>query len=127
MGGIERPLLRLIEQHAWRRVGLRLRHWILQAATRQLNQYRQACAEHSRVPRAAAVRRDIYIGANSQQAAKVKAQFVQRDYRGFAPEALMVGSVNEVADLMGGFCASGFIPMSLFVICTMIKGMRWPR
>ena len=80
----------------------------LQAATRQLNQYRQACAEHSRVPLAAAVRRDIYIGANSQQAAKVKAQFVQRDYRGFAPEALMVGSVNEVADLMGGFAQAGY-------------------
>ncbi len=80
----------------------------LQQATDQLNQYRQACAEHDRTPTAVAVRRDIYIGETSQQAAQVKEHFMQKGYRGFAPEAMMAGSVSEVADLMGAFKDAGY-------------------
>lgn len=80
----------------------------LQRATDELNQYRQACAEHQRVPSAVAIRRDIYIGATSQQAAQVKEQFVAKGYRGLPDDALMTGSVNEVAEMMAGFEAAGF-------------------
>ena len=80
----------------------------LAQATDQLNQYRQACAEHERNPTAVAVRRDIYIGATSGQAAQVKEQFLAKGYRGFAPEALMTGSVAEVVDLLGGFKDAGY-------------------
>ena len=80
----------------------------LQEATRQLNLYRQACAEHERTPTATAIRRDIYIGATSQQAAKVKEHYLSRGYRGFAEDAMMIGSVAEVADMMSGFAEAGY-------------------
>ena len=80
----------------------------LQKATDQLNQYQQACAEHSRTPSAVAVRRDIYIGETSQAAAKIKQQLQAKGYRGFPDEALVAGSVAEVADVLGTFGNAGF-------------------
>ena len=80
----------------------------LQQATEQQNQYRQACAEHRREPRAVAVRRDIFIGEDAASAAKFKAQALQRGYRGFAEEALLAGSVEQVAESFAGFAAAGF-------------------
>ena len=62
-------------------------------AAAQLNQYRQACAEHARTPSAVAIRRDIYIGATSQQADTVKQHYLSKGYRGFSEDALMTGSV----------------------------------
>jgi alkanesulfonate monooxygenase SsuD/methylene tetrahydromethanopterin reductase-like flavin-dependent oxidoreductase (luciferase family) len=63
-----------------------------------LNIYRQACAEHQRTPTAVAIRRDIYVGASSAEARRVVEPYVQRGYRGFPEEALLFGSVSEVAD-----------------------------
>ncbi len=80
----------------------------LQQASAQLHHYRQACAEHGRMPAAVALRRDIYIGATSQQAAQVKAQALQSGYRGFSEAALMTGSVGEVAEQMAAFAAVGY-------------------
>ncbi|XOV84865.1 MAG: LLM class flavin-dependent oxidoreductase [bacterium] len=80
----------------------------LQQASDQLNQYQQACAEHNRTPSAVAVRRDIYIGETSQAAAKVKQEMVARGYRGFPDEALVAGSVAEVADELSRFGNAGF-------------------
>ncbi len=80
----------------------------LDQATQQLNVYRQACAEHQRTPTAVAIRRDIYIGATSQQARQVKSDFTAKGYRGFSPDAMMVGSVGEMVDTMGAFAQAGF-------------------
>ncbi len=80
----------------------------LEGAVRQLNQYRQACAEHQRTPTAVAIRRDIYIGATSQQATAVKQHYLSRGYRGFGEDALMTGSVGEVADMMAAFEEAGY-------------------
>jgi len=80
----------------------------LPQAIDQLNQYQQACAEHQRNPTAVAIRRDIYIGATSQRAAAVKQHFLAKGYRGFAEDALMTGSVAEVADMMAAFGEAGY-------------------
>ena len=80
----------------------------LQAASDQLNQYSQACAEHDRQPAAVAIRRDIFIGETSQAARQVKEHYLAKGYRGFAPEALMAGSVDEMVDLFAGFQQAGF-------------------
>jgi len=77
-------------------------------AREQLNPYRQSCAEHARTPRAVAIRRDIYVGSSSQQAAKVKSHYLAKGYRGLSEDALMTGSVAEVADAMAEFEAAGF-------------------
>ena len=80
----------------------------LKDAAEQLNHYRQACAEHDRAPAAVAIRRDIYIGATSQQADKVKQHYLARGYRGFPEDAFMTGSVAQVADMMAAFEEAGY-------------------
>ena len=80
----------------------------LAEATNQLNQYRQACAEHGRTPTSVAIRRDIFVGETSQAAQKTRDEYMTKGYRGFPPEAFMAGSVNEVAELMTGFAEAGY-------------------
>ena len=70
--------------------------------------YKLACAEYQRVPAACALRRDVYVGATSQEAAAVKGHYLTRGYRGFSDEALLAGSVQEVADSMAQFSELGF-------------------
>jgi alkanesulfonate monooxygenase SsuD/methylene tetrahydromethanopterin reductase-like flavin-dependent oxidoreductase (luciferase family) len=77
-------------------------------AADSLNIYRQACAEHGRTPTAVAIRRDVFVGETSQQARQVVAPYVERGYRGFSADALLVGSVAEVADELAEFAALGF-------------------
>lgn len=73
-----------------------------------LNVYRQACAEHGRAPTAVAIRRDVFVGATSQQARGVVAPYVEGGYRGFPEDALLVGSVAEVADRIAALGELGF-------------------
>lgn len=73
-----------------------------------LNVYRQACAEHGRAPGAVAIRRDVYVGDSSESARRVVAPYLARGYRGFPEEALLVGSVAEVADELDGYAALGY-------------------
>ena len=80
----------------------------LKDAIDQANRYRQACAEHSVEPSAIAIRRDIFIGGTSQEAAAVKASYLAKGYRGFAEDALMTGSVEEVAEQMQAFADIGY-------------------
>ncbi len=77
-------------------------------AARQANQYRQACAEHSREATAVAIRRDIFIGQTSQEARAVKEHYMSRGYRGFPDDAFMAGSVGEVAEQMQVFADEGY-------------------
>ena len=77
-------------------------------ATDSLNVYRQACAEHGRTPTAVAIRRDVYVGESSREARRVVAPYIEGGYRGFPAAALLVGSVQEVADEIAAFAELGF-------------------
>jgi alkanesulfonate monooxygenase SsuD/methylene tetrahydromethanopterin reductase-like flavin-dependent oxidoreductase (luciferase family) len=77
-------------------------------AADSLNVYHQACAEHQRTPTAVAIRRDVFVGDTSQQARRVVGPYVARGYRGFSEDALLVGSVAEVADELAAFATLGF-------------------
>ncbi len=77
-------------------------------ATDALNVYRQACAEHGRTPTAVAIRRDVLVGETSQSARSAVAPYVEGGYRGFPEDALLVGSVAEVADEMAAYQELGF-------------------
>ncbi|MDA1074068.1 MAG: LLM class flavin-dependent oxidoreductase [Proteobacteria bacterium] len=70
----------------------------LDQARDSLNHFQQACAEHNRAPAAVAIRKDIYVGLSSAQARSVVQPYIDRGYRGMNPQALVYGSVNEVAD-----------------------------
>ncbi len=77
-------------------------------AAESLRLYREACAEHGREPAALAIRRDVFVGATSQEAARVVGPYVERGYRGFPEQALLAGSVAEVADELERYRALGF-------------------
>ncbi len=73
-----------------------------------MNLFQQACAEHSRTPTVCGLRRDVFVGATSQEAAQVKAHYLQQGYRGFSEDALLAGSVEEVADELGRYAELGY-------------------
>jgi alkanesulfonate monooxygenase SsuD/methylene tetrahydromethanopterin reductase-like flavin-dependent oxidoreductase (luciferase family) len=81
---------------------------VVSEAAAALNSYRQACAEHKRTPRTIAIRKDIYIGADSASAKKTMRPYVEAGYRGFSAEAMLFGSVVEVAEQFAAFAELGF-------------------
>jgi len=66
-------------------------------AARAITLYQEACDRHRRRPTAVAIRRDVYVGSSKAEAKRTMAPYVTRGYRGFAPEALVIGDVGEVA------------------------------
>jgi alkanesulfonate monooxygenase SsuD/methylene tetrahydromethanopterin reductase-like flavin-dependent oxidoreductase (luciferase family) len=80
----------------------------LATAERRLATYRDACERHGRRPSTIAIRRDIHVGETSQDARSTIAPYIERGYRGFPPEALVFGSVAEVADQIAALGRAGF-------------------
>ena len=78
------------------------------AAAQQLNQYRQACAEFERTPKAVAIRRDIFIGDNQKQAQSFKQRMLDKGYRGFSEEAILAGTAEAVAAEFAALAELGF-------------------
>lgn len=77
-------------------------------AKEQLNQYRQACAEHQRKPSAVALRRDIFIGDSVRQAEEFRSHAVAKGYRGFPEDALICGDISQVATQFAELFEAGF-------------------
>lgn len=86
-------------------------------AAADLNRYRQACAEFDRQPTAFAIRRDVYVGTDSAQAQAAVRSHIEAGYRGFAPEALIVGSVEQVAEQLQAFGEMGYTDIIVRNIC----------
>ena len=78
------------------------------AATRQLNQYRQSCAEFGRSPTAVAIRRDIFITGDAATAQSFKRRMVIKGYRGFAEDAMLAGTPEMVAAEFAALAEMGF-------------------
>ena len=68
-----------------------------EAARSQADFYRERCAAYGKRPAAVALRRDIYVGASSADAQTVLQQALSKGYRGIPAEALIAGSIDEVA------------------------------
>lgn len=78
------------------------------AASRAAALYLERCREHGTAPAAVALRRDIYVGPTSAEAREVGQRVVDQGYRGFAPEALTFGDVEEVAQQLRAYAAMGY-------------------
>jgi len=63
----------------------------------QADFYRGRCATYGKRPTAIALRRDIYVGESSADAQAVLQQALSKGYRGIPAEALIAGSIDEVA------------------------------
>ena len=63
---------------------------------------------HGKRPTAIALRRDIYVGESSADAKAVLDQALTRGYRGIPAEALIAGSIDEVAERFRAFGEFGY-------------------
>jgi alkanesulfonate monooxygenase SsuD/methylene tetrahydromethanopterin reductase-like flavin-dependent oxidoreductase (luciferase family) len=77
-------------------------------ARTQADFYRERCATYGRQPSAVVLRRDIYVGQSSSEAQAVLRHALDRGYRGIPAEALVAGSVDEVAEQVQGFVELGY-------------------
>jgi hypothetical protein len=80
----------------------------LSQAAEQLNMYRDACAALRKEPGIAVIRQDVHVGASADDARRVAEPVVARGYRGFDPAALVVGSIDGVADRFGALGELGY-------------------
>ena len=69
-----------------------------ESAKESLEYYLAMCAKHQHEPGVIAIRRDIYVGETQAQARDVGGSIVSAGYRGFPPEATIVGDVESVAN-----------------------------
>jgi alkanesulfonate monooxygenase SsuD/methylene tetrahydromethanopterin reductase-like flavin-dependent oxidoreductase (luciferase family) len=74
----------------------------------QADFYRERCAAYGRTPGAIVLRRDIYVGQSSAEAQAVLRDALSRGYRGIPAEALIAGSVDEVAERFRAFEGIGY-------------------
>jgi alkanesulfonate monooxygenase SsuD/methylene tetrahydromethanopterin reductase-like flavin-dependent oxidoreductase (luciferase family) len=74
----------------------------------QADVYRERCAAYGKGPGAVVLRRDIYVGESSSEAQTVLQHALNRGYRGMPPEALIAGSVEEVAEQFHTFGQIGY-------------------
>ena len=74
----------------------------------QADMYRERCAAYGKEPGAIVLRRDIYIGELSSEAQTVLQHAISRSYRGMPAEALIAGSVEEVAERFLAFGQIGY-------------------
>ena len=70
--------------------------------------YRERCAVYGRAPGAIVLRRDIYVAESSNEAQAILQQALSRGYRGMPAEALIAGSVDEVAEQFRTFEEIGY-------------------
>jgi alkanesulfonate monooxygenase SsuD/methylene tetrahydromethanopterin reductase-like flavin-dependent oxidoreductase (luciferase family) len=69
--------------------------------------YRERCAAHGRAPGTIAVRRDVHVGANADDAERVAGPIVRGGYRGFSADAPVWGDVERVAEAFAALGTRG--------------------
>lgn len=79
-----------------------------QEAKQDLARYQEFCAKHGRAPGATVLRRDVYVGESAAEAVATGGKVVAAGYRGFAPDATVVGDVDAVAEAFAEYAAMGF-------------------
>src|SRR5438477_371840 len=70
-------------------------------------------AAYGKDPGAIVLRRDIYVGESSTDAQSVLQQALSRGYRGMPAEALIAGSIDEVAEQFRSFARIGYTDISV--------------
>jgi alkanesulfonate monooxygenase SsuD/methylene tetrahydromethanopterin reductase-like flavin-dependent oxidoreductase (luciferase family) len=74
----------------------------------QADVYRERCIAYGKGPGVVVLRRDIYVGESSSEAQTVLQEALRRGYRGMPPDALIAGSVEEVAEQFHNFGQIGY-------------------
>jgi alkanesulfonate monooxygenase SsuD/methylene tetrahydromethanopterin reductase-like flavin-dependent oxidoreductase (luciferase family) len=74
---------------------------------RLVNEYRDTCVRQGREPGPIAVRRDVHVGSDDADAERVAGPVLARGYRGFDPDAPVVGGPSAVADAFAALGDAG--------------------
>jgi alkanesulfonate monooxygenase SsuD/methylene tetrahydromethanopterin reductase-like flavin-dependent oxidoreductase (luciferase family) len=82
-------------------------------ARAQADMYRERCAAYGKRPGAVVLRRDIYVGESPADAQAELQQALRRGYRGIPAEALIAGSIDEVAEQFRSFAKIGYTEISV--------------
>jgi len=77
-------------------------------ARAQVELYRERCTAHGRPVGVTAIRRDIHVGSDTADARRVVEPVLAAGYRGFPPDALLVGGPDEVGMSLAAFGELGF-------------------
>jgi len=77
-------------------------------AAEQAAAYRDACVAHGRAPGVIAIRRDVHVGADADDAERVAGPVVAAGYRGFRPDAITFGSVDQVVERFRTYAEMGY-------------------
>lgn len=77
-------------------------------AQHDLALYLAYCDQQGRMPGVRAIRRDLYVGESAAEAAATGGRVVAAGYRGFAPEATIVGDALTVAAAFQELAQMGF-------------------
>lgn len=70
--------------------------------------YVDRCAVYGRAPGTVAIRRDVYVGKDSDDARHVAAPILDAGYRGFDPSACIYGDADGVARAFRAYGAMGY-------------------
>jgi alkanesulfonate monooxygenase SsuD/methylene tetrahydromethanopterin reductase-like flavin-dependent oxidoreductase (luciferase family) len=79
--------------------------------------YRAACARHGKDAPKIAVRRDVHVGADDEDAERVAGPIVRGGYRGFDPAAPVYGGTSRVADAFASLRAAGCTDVIVRHLC----------
>lgn len=79
----------------------------MEPARHLLTYFRERCAAYGREPTAIPIRRDVYVGESAEEAEATAGPIAGR-YRGFDREALIYGSVDQVAERFRELAAIGY-------------------
>ena len=80
----------------------------IERALRLLDYYRERCAHHGKNPAAIAIRRDVHVGRDRAEAETIVAPIIAKGYRGFDPEVLVYGGIDEVTERFRQLEEAGF-------------------
>lgn len=81
----------------------------LAQAAKAIQLYREALNRHGRpVPKTIALRRDVYVAATADEAETLRQSIAEKGYRGFSPEALVIGDEASVAEKFAEYGALGY-------------------
>jgi alkanesulfonate monooxygenase SsuD/methylene tetrahydromethanopterin reductase-like flavin-dependent oxidoreductase (luciferase family) len=74
----------------------------------QIRLWRERRAAHGREAGTAIIRRDVYVGDSDEEAIRTALPVIEAGYRGFAPDAVVFGSVARVAAAFAELAEMGY-------------------
>ncbi len=73
-----------------------------------LAEYQEACVRHGREARRIVVRRDVFVGEDEAHAQRIAGPVIEGGYRGFDPDALVIGGPERVTEQLADLESMGY-------------------